>query len=86
MGLWYDRGVKTTIEISDALLEEAKQLAKAKNLTLRELVECGLRGELKRRSAAPPFHLRDASVSGEGLTDSAERLTWTEILEMSYES
>ena len=35
--------MKTTIEVSDALLEEAKRYAKARGITLRTMVEEGLR-------------------------------------------
>jgi Bacterial antitoxin of type II TA system, VapB len=35
--------MKTTIDIADALLEEARQAAEASRTTLRALVEAGLR-------------------------------------------
>ena len=41
--------MKTTVEIADGLLEEAKRLARERDLTLRELIECGLRKELRER-------------------------------------
>ena len=34
--------MKTTIELSDTLLQDAKALAAARGTTLRELVEAGL--------------------------------------------
>jgi hypothetical protein len=43
--------VKTTIDLPDELLIEAKKLAVDRRTTLRELVEAGLRRELAERTA-----------------------------------
>lgn len=59
--------MKTTVEIADPLLEEAKRVADKAGCTLRDLIELGLRQELDRRKRAKPFKLRDASVTGDGL-------------------
>lgn len=77
--------MKTTIEISDALLLDAKRLAAEQGVTLRQLVEQGLRSVLKERGSTEQFELRDASFGGGGLSAEAKRLTWQEILELSYE-
>jgi hypothetical protein len=42
--------MKTTIELPDALASEAKELARAQGVTLRELVVVGLRREIERRA------------------------------------
>ena len=39
--------MKTTVEISDALLEEARKVAARRNVTLRTLIEEGLRQVVK---------------------------------------
>lgn len=67
--------MKTTLDISDALLHSAKALARENQTTLRALVEEGLRLVLRQRQASPnTFQLRDASVGGgECLVSDASR-------------
>lgn len=78
--------MKTTIEISDPLLERAKRLAARDSTTLRELVEAGLRHVVAERAArAEPFQLRDARVEGQGLSPEFAGATWDEIRRASYE-
>ena len=45
--------MKTTIDLADALLIEAKQVAAQEGTTLRSVLEEALRRELDRRSKAP---------------------------------
>jgi|KBSSwiStaDraftv2_1062776.scaffolds.fasta_scaffold207471_4 hypothetical protein len=45
--------MKATVEIADGLFAEAKKLAKERDVTLRELIECGLRKELRDRQRPP---------------------------------
>lgn len=78
--------MKTTIEIGDALLAEAKELAERDHTTLRALVEEGLRAVLAGKTAAKPFKLRDLSFKGgRGLTPEAQRLGWDRIRELAYD-
>ena len=67
--------MKTTIEISDALLSEAKEVAEREHTTLRALVEEGLRTVLAHTTKATPFKMRDARFKGRrgGLTPEAAR-------------
>ena len=56
--------MKTAIEISDPLLREARKLAEREGVTLRALVERGLRSVVTETKAVAPFKLRRASFKG----------------------
>jgi hypothetical protein len=74
--------MKTTVEIADALLDEAKAYAADRGLTLRQLIEEGLRSTLQRKPRTR-FRLRDGSFGGKGLKEGA--FTWPEIRQRAYE-
>ncbi|HVL89868.1 MAG TPA: type II toxin-antitoxin system VapB family antitoxin [Actinomycetota bacterium] len=76
--------MKTTIEIADAVLAEAKKLASAERTTLRELVEQGLRHVIAQRSRKQSFRLRDASVDGTGLQPEFADQDWARIRQAAY--
>jgi len=59
--------MKTTIEISDPLLREARNLAEREGVTLRALVERGLRRVIAETKPNAPLKLRRASFKGKGL-------------------
>ena len=77
--------MKTTIEISDAILEEAKQAAAKEGVTLRSLVEEGLRKVMRERQVNQEFQLRDASFQGKGLRSEVQDGSWERIREIIYE-
>jgi hypothetical protein len=77
--------MKTTIDLSDALLEAAKRHAKARGTTLRAVVEEGLRAILEREASVGTFCLRDASVDGRGLRPEVREGGWERIAELVYE-
>ena len=77
--------MKTTIEVSDALMLEAKSLAQEHNTTLRALVEQGLENVLRELRSPKPYKLGDGSVSGKGLQPGQENLSWAEVRDMAYE-
>jgi hypothetical protein len=64
--------VKTTIEIPDVLLQEARELAAQQRTTLRELVVEGLRRLMQARKHRGGFKLRRASFRGQGLQPQAD--------------
>ena len=77
--------MKTTIEIADPLLREARKVAEREGTTLRALVEQGLRQVVSaKKKPHKPFKLRDASFKGEGLQPQLKDASWEEILNISY--
>ena len=78
--------MKTTLDIADPLIAEAKRIAARDGETLRSLVEQGLRKVLAERShKAKPFKLRDASFKGTGMTPEFEGASWDKIRDAIYE-
>lgn len=78
--------MKTTIEISDSLLDETRRLARREGTTVRALVEQGLRQLIAQRSSSgSAFRLRDASVDGDGLRQELEAVSWERLRELAYE-
>ena len=79
--------MKTTVEIADSLLEDARRLAAREGTTLRALMEQGLRHVVaERRRLAGAFRLRKASFKGQGLQPGVAGASWERIREMAYES
>ncbi|HEY9350953.1 MAG TPA: type II toxin-antitoxin system VapB family antitoxin [Acidothermales bacterium] len=78
--------MKTTVDITESLLREAQQAARAQNTTLRALIEDGLRTVLARRQADDTFTLQDASVPGDGLQPEFRGASWERIRDASYGS
>jgi hypothetical protein len=76
--------MKTTIEIPDALLEEARRIASARDTTVKALVVAGLRRELREHSRAARFRLRDASFEGRGLHKDVAEGTWERLRDLAY--
>lgn len=77
--------MKTTVEISDALAREAKDLAAREGTTLRQIIEAGLRAVLRERRKKGAFRLRDASFGGKGLQPEFRGADWERIREAAYE-
>lgn len=77
--------MKTTIDIADALLEQARLQAQRQGTTVRALVEQGLRTVLAEQGNAPAFKLRKASFAGAGLSSELEGADWARLRELAYE-
>ena len=72
--------MKTTIDLSDAALEEAKRVAAREGTSLRALIEEGLRRVLaERRARGSGFRLRRASFKGKGLSTEFEHASWAGV-------
>jgi len=76
--------MKTTVEISDALLSEARRVAARRGVTLRTILEEGLRQVLKAERGKPRFTLRDASFGGTGLDPEFADGNWERIRDTAY--
>ena len=74
--------MKTTVEISDALFNSAKELVQQNQTTLRALVEEGLRRVLADSHARnkPAFKLADARVHGKQIL-MADPRRWQQLEE-----
>jgi hypothetical protein len=77
--------MKTTLEISDPLLREARKIAIRERTTLRALVEQGLRQVVADKKQSPAFRLRKASFKGRGLRSELEDAGWERLRDLSYE-
>ena len=77
--------MKTTIEISDALLREVRKLAAKVGVTLRALVERGLH-RVVADAKRPPFRMRDGSFGGGWLRPEVRHMSLGELIHMSYGS
>lgn len=77
--------MKTTVDIADAVLDEAKRVAADEGTTLRALLEEGLRRALDARRKRAPFTMRDASFGGRGLQPGIAESDWSAIRERVYE-
>jgi hypothetical protein len=77
--------MKTTLEISDPLLREARKLAARERTTLRALVEQGLRRVVTERQRRPAFRLRKASFKGRGLRPEFQDAAWERVRDLAYE-
>ena len=77
--------MKTTVEITDSLLDEARQVASNEETTLRELMEEGLRRALADRKQQRAFHLRRASFKGKGLQPGIASGSWEGIRDLLYD-
>jgi hypothetical protein len=77
--------MKTTVEIHEPLLGEARRLAAREGTTLRALIEEGLRRIVAERKRSATFRLRNATFKGTGLQPGAAGSSWDRLREMAYE-
>lgn len=77
--------MKTTVEISDSLLDEVRKLAAREGVTLRTLVERGLHRVVADTKRAAPFKLRRASFKGHGLQAEFREASWDRLRDAAYQ-
>ena len=77
--------MKTTVEIADPLLREAKQLAEREGVTLRELIELGLQHIVAEHKTKPrPYKLADCRNRHAKLQPSIRPGDWGQLRGMIY--
>jgi hypothetical protein len=77
--------MKTTVEISDALLEQVRKVAAEEETTVRALIEAGLRRLISERARDKAFKLRKASFKGRGLQADLAEGSWEQLRDRAYE-
>ena len=77
--------MKTTIELPDPLFAQARRYAGAHKMTMKSLIEQGLRKVMAEKKTEKPFKLRDGSFKGgNGMTPEYQNATWEEKLQIIY--
>lgn len=76
--------MKTTVELPDALLRDAKRVALREKTTLRALIERGLRAVISGHRQGGRFELRRASFRGDGLVAGRSLGDWEAIRDLAY--
>ena len=76
--------MKTTIDIADSILEQARDLAARQGTTLRELVEEGLRGVVEDHRNRRRFTLRRVTFGGRGMRPEMVEAGWDAVRDTAY--
>lgn len=76
--------MKTTIELPDALLEQARRFASDHDMTMKALIEQALREAMAKEKERKPFRLRDGSFDG-GKGMSPDLKSWEQIRDIIYD-
>jgi len=76
--------MKTTVEISDSLLREVRDLAAQQGLTLRTLVERGLHRVVAETQDGVPIKLARASFKGKGRQAEFREAPWDRLRNLAY--
>jgi hypothetical protein len=78
--------MKTTVEITDELFNQARRIAAEEQTTLKALIEEGLSQVVQRRANTRRFKMRDASFKGgKGLQPEFADGDWSKIRDAIYE-
>jgi len=78
--------MKTTVEISEPLLSEARKMATREGITLSALIERGLQRVVAESTQGTPFKLRRGSFKGKGLQPDLRHASWEQIRRRAWES
>jgi hypothetical protein len=76
-------GMKTTVELPEELLQQAKEYAARMGIPMREVIERGLQLALQsKKTSRRPFRLKTITTKGEGLACDGD---WSTIRSFIYE-
>jgi hypothetical protein len=76
--------MRTSVDLPSSLLNRARRLAQRRGVTLKALVEEGLRRVLED-SPAPGFKLPDRAFQGDGLVSGEDQVDWDKARAAIYE-
>ena len=78
--------MKTTIELSDAVLEKVKELARENRTTMRQIFESALRQYIRsREDELAGYEYRSCSFKGEGVREGIQEGQWETVRSFIYE-
>ena len=78
--------MKTTIDIAEPILMQAKRLAAERETTLKAVVESALREVIRaEQESRTPFRLRKCPVDGNGLQPGLSWGDWNALRALAYE-
>jgi hypothetical protein len=77
--------MKTTLDIPEPLLRDARKLAAREGTTLKALVEQGLRQIVDDRKRSRSFRLRKVTFNGRGLRPEVRNASWEQLRALAYE-
>lgn len=76
--------MKTTIELSDHILNRAKQLSRSRKTTLRNLVEEGLSKVLDEAQSTERRKVVPLTMKGNGLSPEYSGADWNQLRDAVY--
>ncbi|TVS16904.1 MAG: DUF2191 domain-containing protein [Gammaproteobacteria bacterium] len=76
--------MKSTFELPDELIEQARRTARREGTTLRALVEEGLQRSLEARRQASERAFDFPTFGGTGLTDAFQGASWNDLRDEIY--
>jgi len=76
--------MKTTVDISDGLLAEARRVAARDGVTLRAVIERGLHHVIREGTTGSPFKLRRATFRGTGRQPEFADASWEKVRDAVY--
>ena len=76
--------MRTTVDIAEPLLEQAREFAMQEGMSLSALVEKALSALLEVQKPKEPFRLQLVTVGGRGLRPELKNASWNEIRDLAY--